>query len=144
MFQSELCSDTNAKTSDHRGLNKMRFIFSQITKTQAAAGKGSVAQQHLYICFGFSSRSQDGPCSSCHYISVQRRKERQGTAPALLPSFVRRSKTIPKPQQISADFSLAETGPHGHLQLQERPEKRVSDWSWKNELQLCYQEGVQA
>ena len=65
-----------------------------------AAVKGSAAQCPC-ISFGFPSRSQNCHCSSCHHI--QERKERQDTAPVLLASFVRRSKT---PSQSPSDFSL--------------------------------------
>ena len=65
-----------------------------------AAVKGSAAQCPC-ISFGFPSRSQNCHCGSCHHI--QERKERQDTAPVLLASFVRRSKT---PSQKPSDFSL--------------------------------------
>ena len=65
-----------------------------------AAVKGSAAQCPC-ISFGFPSRSQNCHCSSCHHI--QERKERQDTAPVLLASFIRRSKT---PSQNPSDFSL--------------------------------------
>ena len=65
-----------------------------------AAVKGSAAQCPC-ISFGFPSRSQNCHCGSCHHI--QERKERQDTAPVLLASFVRRSKT---PSQSPSDFSL--------------------------------------
>ena len=65
-----------------------------------ATVKGSAAQCPC-ISFGFPSRSQNCHCSSCHHI--QERKERQDTAPVLLASFIRRSKT---PSQNPSDFSL--------------------------------------